>query len=69
MLQVQPQDVMGALNGLGAIQNPSGTALSFLGLSPEEQRAGVPVWAWAVLALGAGIYIGSKYGSRIKGIF
>jgi predicted transcriptional regulator with HTH domain len=68
-LQVQPSDVLGALNGLGALQNPTGTALSLLGLSASEQRAGVPTWAWCVVGVGLGIYIGSKYSGRLKAVF
>lgn len=66
-LQVQPKDVLGALNGIGAIQNPSGTTLSFLGLSDEEQRAGIPGWAWCVVVLGLGIYVGVQVAPRLKG--
>lgn len=65
-LQVQPKDVMGALNGLGAIRNPSGTALSFLGLSESEQQAGIPTWAWCVVVLGVGVYVGVKVAPRFK---
>lgn len=67
-LQVQTSDVERMLNGVGAIQNPKGTALSFLGLSPEEQQAGVPTWAWAVIALGAGVYLGNRYAPKLKGL-
>jgi hypothetical protein len=68
-LQVQPQDLQNVLSGMGAIQNPRGTALSMLGFTPENQRTGVPVWAWGVLALGVGIYIGGKFSPKLKGIF
>jgi predicted transcriptional regulator with HTH domain len=65
-LQVQPRDVLGALNGLGALQNPRGTALTFLGLSESEQQAGVPAWAWCVVVLGVGVYVGVKIAPRLK---
>jgi predicted transcriptional regulator with HTH domain len=58
-LQVQPSDVMGALNGIGAITNPSGTALAFLGISESEKQNGIPAWAWCIASLGVGIYLGT----------
>lgn len=66
-LNVQPQDLQNILSGMGAVENPKGTALSMLGFSPEDQRVGVPTWAWMVLAMGAGIYIGARVSK--KGIF
>jgi hypothetical protein len=33
-----------------------------LGLGDAEMRAGVPTWAWVTLALGAGAFVGVKYG-------
>lgn len=68
MIQVQPRDVVQVLNGVGAIQNPRSTALSVLGLSPEEQQAGVPAWAWATLALCIGAYLGAKYGGKLRNL-
>jgi hypothetical protein len=66
---MNPSDLTGMLSSVGAMQNPKGVALSFLGLSPDEQRAGIPAWAWAILALGAGVYLGNKYAPSLKGIF
>lgn len=65
-LQVSPQDINKALLGVGAIQNPVGTVVSLLGISPEEQRAGIPAWAWAMVAFGVGTYFGVKYGHRLR---
>jgi len=65
-LQVQTQDVQQMLAGVGALDNPKGTALSFLGFAPDEQQSGVPAWAWAVLALGAGVYLGNRYAPKLK---
>lgn len=67
-LQVQPRDVFGALNGIGAIRNPSGTALAFLGLSDDEQRAGIPGWAWGVAILATGVYLGVLVAPKLKGL-
>ena len=36
-----------------------------VGLSPNETRAGVPVWAWVAIACGAGIYVGWRYGDDL----
>jgi len=67
-LNVQPHHLLQAANAIGAISNPKGTALSFLGLSEDEQKAGIPAWAWATLALAAGVYIGVKVKPKIKEI-
>ena len=66
-LQVQPKDVVGALNGLGALQNPAGTVVSFFGLSGSEQKAGVPAWAWCLAVLGVGVYAGVHLAPKLKG--
>ena len=58
MIQLTPSDVERALRGIGAFDNPVRAATSFLGLSADEQKAGVPAWAWMTLALGAGILVG-----------
>jgi hypothetical protein len=66
MISVQPQDIGSMLGAVGAIKNPVGTALGFLGLSDSEQRAGVPTWAWMVVAFGVGTYVGMQYGDKLK---
>jgi hypothetical protein len=66
-LQVQPSDVVGALNGLGAIQDPTGTVLSFAGLSGDEQRSGVPTWAWCLAVLAVGVYTGVQVAPKLRG--
>lgn len=43
--------------------NPIRLAGRFLGLSADEQRAGVPTWGWCALALGIG-FIGGVFASR-----
>jgi len=50
--------------------NPIGLAGRLLGLSADEQKAGIPGWAWLTVGLGAGIIAGvalnrSKILSRI----
>ena len=44
-------------------QSPVRIAGRFLGLSADEQRAGVPAWGWCALALGLG-FIGGVFASR-----
>jgi hypothetical protein len=43
--------------------NPMRLAGRFLGLSGDEQAAGVPTWGWCALALGLG-FIGGVMASR-----
>ena len=67
-----PQVVMGiddlerAIGVVKDLKDPLGALFRFAGLSATEQRAGVPVWAWAAVALGAGLYIGVQHGPEIK---
>jgi hypothetical protein len=37
-----------------------------VGLGTDEMEAGVPTWAWIVLAVGAGAFVGIKYGPELK---
>ncbi len=37
-----------------------------LGLGDAEMKAGIPTWAWVTLALGAGAFVGVKYGPGIS---
>lgn len=46
--------------------NPLALAGRLVGLGQDEQRAGIPGWAWATLLLGAGVWIGVKYGPEIQ---
>jgi hypothetical protein len=66
MISVNPQDLGNVLGAVGALGNPVGTAVGFLGLSQDEQRAGIPVWAWMVVAFGVGTYVGTQYGGKLK---
>jgi len=50
--------------------NPIGLAGRLLGLSADEQKAGIPGWAWLTVGLGVGVIAGvalnrSKILSRI----
>jgi hypothetical protein len=36
-----------------------------VGLGDAEMQAGIPSWAWIVLALGAGAVVGIKYGHHV----
>ena len=40
-----------------------------VGLGDAEMQAGVPAWAWVVLALGAGTVAGIKYGHHVTKLF
>lgn len=42
--------------------NPLKLAGRAIGLGDAEMQAGVPTWAWVLLALGAGAVVGVKYG-------
>lgn len=45
--------------------NPLKLAGRTLGLGDAEMKAGVPTWAWIVLAIGAGAVVGIKYGPEL----
>jgi len=59
-MQIQSRDLERAFTVVGGKENPARAVGSIFGFSGEEMQGGVPTWAWAVLALGAGIYIGVK---------
>lgn len=40
--------------------NPFSLAGKLVGLGADEQRAGIPAWAWIVAGVGVGIAIGWK---------
>lgn len=46
--------------------NPVSLAGRLLGLSSDEQQAGIPTWAWVTLAFAAGGYVAFRYGDEIK---
>lgn len=45
--------------------NPLKLAGRAIGLGDAEMKAGVPAWAWVVLALGVGTVVGVKYGPKL----
>lgn len=45
--------------------NPLKLAGRAVGLGDAEMKAGIPSWAWIVLALGAGAVVGIKYGHHV----
>ena len=45
--------------------NPLALAGRFLGLSKEEQQAGIPAWSWCTVAFVAGIVVAVKYGPAV----
>lgn len=57
-MQVRPQDLNTAFTLLGGRQNPVKAVGSVFGFSGDEVEAGVPTWAWLLVAAGAGIYLG-----------
>lgn len=62
-----------SLSDLGVLadvaQKMDGDPLSLvgriIGMSPDETRVGVPAWAWVTVALGAGAYLGWRYGDQV----
>jgi hypothetical protein len=67
MVQVQPQDVAKAFTAIGGRENPVKAVGSLFGFSGPELDAGVPTWAWVVVGVGIGIYLGKSASER--GIF
>ena len=47
--------------------NPLSLIGRILGMAPEETKVGVPGWAWATVAMGAGAYLGWRYGDQVTG--
>lgn len=46
--------------------NPLKLAGRAVGLGDAEMAAGIPTWAWVVLAVGGGIVVGIKYGPGLR---
>lgn len=49
--------------------NPLKLAGRALGLDDSAMKAGVPTWAWIVLAVGAGAVVGIKYGPKLSKVW
>jgi hypothetical protein len=58
MIQLQPKDLDYMFTAMGGRKNPVKAAGSLLGFSGGELDAGVPTWAWVIVGVGAGIYLG-----------
>ena len=41
--------------------NPFSLAGKLVGLGAEEQKVGIPVWAWLTVGLGIGVALGFKF--------
>lgn len=46
--------------------NPLKLAGRSVGLGTAEMNAGIPTWAWIVLAVGGGLVVGIKYGPTLR---
>jgi len=67
-LVMSPSDLGTIYRAASAIGNPIAIAGRFAGLGEAEQQAGIPSWAWVVLALGVGVVVGVQYGPSLKGL-
>jgi len=63
---MSPSDLGKLYQAASAIGNPIAIAGRVAGLGQDEQRAGIPAWAWIAVALGAGLVIGIQYGPKLK---
>lgn len=45
--------------------NPLSLVGRLLGMAPEETKVGIPGWAWATVVMGAGAYLGWRYGDHV----
>lgn len=64
MVQLQVSDLERAFSAIGAKENPIKAVGGLLGFSGSEVDAGIPTWAWLVVATGVGIFIGRELGRR-----
>lgn len=63
---VSPQDLHTLWRAASAIGNPLSLAQRMAGLGETEQRAGVPTWAWLLVAFGAGTLVGVQVGPHVR---
>lgn len=64
MVQLQPRDLDFMLTAMGGRKNPVKAAGSLLGFSGDEVDAGIPTWAWVVVGLGVGVWVGKIASNR-----
>lgn len=63
-----PSDVIKVVHTARQLEpNPLSLAGRFLGLGATEQRAGIPTWAWLVVAFGAGALAMHQLAERRRG--
>jgi hypothetical protein len=56
-----PTDVMTLVRTARKLDgNPFSLAGKLVGLGADEQRAGIPAWAWVLAGVGVGVAIGWK---------
>lgn len=60
MVQLQPKDLDMAFTAMGGKENPVKAVGSLFGFSGNEVDAGVPTWAWVIVGIGVGIFLGKK---------
>jgi len=63
---MSPNDLQNALGALRSMGDPVGLVYRMAGLGQSEREAGIPGWAWLVVAAGAGIALGAVYGPVVR---
>lgn len=63
---MSPNDLQQAFGALKQMGDPVGLVYRLAGLGQAEREAGIPGWAWLVVALGTGIALGSIYGPTVR---
>lgn len=62
-----PTDVMTLVRTARKLDgNPFSLAGKLVGLGADEQRAGIPAWAWVIAGVGVGVAIGWKLAPAAK---
>jgi len=62
---VNPNDIAKAWQAAQTIGSPGALVKRLAGLGQDEQRAGVPTWAWVALAFGVGAAVGIATRPRV----
>lgn len=63
---VSPGDLERAVGLLKAVRSPGRIAGRLAGLGQSEMQAGIPAWAWMLLAFGGGVYVGVQHWDQIN---
>jgi len=62
-----PTDVMTLVRTARKLDaNPFSLAGKLVGLGADEQRAGIPAWAWVLAGVGIGVAVGWKLAPAAK---